>query len=622
MLRSAIGGKSAGVYLIKKTLGSSGIDGPSPLLAITGRAYAEHIAPLNEIIQELINNDEFKQNPYVRALILEGWSGVMSRYAIHNEQGRTWYQRLAEWENQAHPKVKEIIQRGGLQGWIRTEPLDHEFLVKLTDQLLNTFDTLHPTQGLRFRSSSNVEDLEGFNGAGLYTSSTGFLYPQAQDADDRHKNIAKALRETWASYWGLEPFEERTLEGIDHLSGWMGVLVHPNFDDRYEEGNGVMILTLLPEHPRGRNHLTHQNSPLRDGSRDTQMSRGAQNTEWIATATLNSQLGAVSVTNPDQTDISTEVINVKVMVPADLFERVHDLRPHHEDFEHEYESLQDQVSLEIDRVQQSTLFDTVLTDHQVRDLINQALKTTIVWWLEDRNHRSVAQWSETLTLDFEYRHVSSGWPRQRADRDLRPQRLVLKQARPLEPAPRGLDQSVWDMPIPLDVVRRAELIEHWSCVNEHIEVEVVQAFTSTLAKPDLGFSEVPFISQMRLTDHRPHAWNQGVPYTFNHTQLIIIESTNRQKYLEGQWLLRLYRHQGVSLPFEMITFKENQPGQTRRMIQWIPRTREGELEAIRDEEVSCERDTIYASPNLYLSRIADEAKLNRKGYGSHIQTTP
>lgn len=82
------------------------------------------------------------------------------------------------------------------------------------------------------RSSTNAEDLPGFNGAGLYRSIK--LKAGASDAA-----LADALRQVWASVWLQAAFEERAWYGVDHRAVGMAVLVQP-----YVEGaiaNGVAI---------------------------------------------------------------------------------------------------------------------------------------------------------------------------------------------------------------------------------------------------------------------------------------------------------------------------------------------------------------------------------------------
>ena len=82
----------------------------------------------------------------------------------------------------------------------------------------------------RYRSSTNNEDLPGFNGAGLYDSKS---QKPSEDEDD----LAKSLKEVYASLWNFRAFTERDFHRIDHLATAMGILVHPSYQD--ERVNGV-----------------------------------------------------------------------------------------------------------------------------------------------------------------------------------------------------------------------------------------------------------------------------------------------------------------------------------------------------------------------------------------------
>lgn len=626
--RPMIGGKSAGLSMIHYALGGGGeaVTPPSPLLAITGSAYAEHVEPLQGLIVELIADPEFQDNPLVRSLALEGWLGVRDRYQVEFNERPIRLEQLFEWESSLSDPLRAIIGGGGVRGWIRAQPISAEISQSLTGPLQEVFASLHPEQGLRFRSSSNVEDLEGFNGAGLYSSSTGFLYPHVQPQEnDRIKDVSRALRDTWASYWGVEAFEEREAEGIDHSKGWMGVAVHPRFDDRLERNNGVMTLTLLPPPPLSRGQLSH---------RDTQplfSTRGALHSgaALLATATLNSQLGSLSVTNPDSPNTLTEVLELKLSLseafaetlqqaslkeplealnPLELAERTLDLTPLGLAHLHD-----DEISVEITRAQRSTLAEEVLTDTEARDLAKAALRVALVWWRSEIESHALPRRPESLTLDFEFRGVHSGWPRLRRGAPS-PARFILKQARPLEPAPRGLSSEVWGESIPLDITRRAEEVIRWRCESASLTLETLQVKTSPLATLDLGFSIKPFTAQIRFTDHRAEAWRADTAYELHHRQFITLATSDQDESLAQGWSFNAYRRADAPLPFELLTIS-----QAGSLIRWVPRSREGELSAEVVEPVECAPITLYASPQQYLSTLASRARTLGVGYGSHVE---
>lgn len=122
------------------------------------------------------------------------------------------------WINHQLKKIRDAIKK---------EPINSELIVKLNQTFKNA-----AFKNFRFRSSTNAEDLDDFNGAGLYDSKTGIL-------GDSIKTFEKAIKQVWASVWNEGSYNERELFGIDQRSIAMGVLVHRSFPD--ELANGVII---------------------------------------------------------------------------------------------------------------------------------------------------------------------------------------------------------------------------------------------------------------------------------------------------------------------------------------------------------------------------------------------
>lgn len=133
------------------------------------------------------------------------------------------------------PEMRDA-RLAALRDEMAVAPVDQALQDVLREKMMTEF----PNTPMRFRSSTNAEDLDGFTGAGLYTSRTG--------RPDDWEDVLDALRDVWASIWYFRAFEERTYRSIDHQAVGMALLVHHSFPD--EEVNGV-ALTANPFDPSG-----------------------------------------------------------------------------------------------------------------------------------------------------------------------------------------------------------------------------------------------------------------------------------------------------------------------------------------------------------------------------------
>lgn len=171
---------------------------------------------------------------------------------------------------------------------IEDAPFPPDLLAALTTRLREVFGDGVDTTRVRFRSSTNAEDLDVISGAGLYDSKSGCLaddldgdtagpsrclsdaeraflegelaarkaelaaHPErtwlADIIDDfagdltKEKPVARAVRKVWASLWNERAFEERAYYGVDHRQVYMGLAVEPSFV--LERANAVAVTNL------------------------------------------------------------------------------------------------------------------------------------------------------------------------------------------------------------------------------------------------------------------------------------------------------------------------------------------------------------------------------------------
>lgn len=133
---------------------------------------------------------------------------------------------LEDSEFMADPATREA-ELATLRDDMMTAPVNADFQAALKAKLAKDY----PGITMRFRTSTNSEDLDGFPCAGCYESQSGD--PSNWDS------VLDAVRGAWSSIWLFRTFEERSFYGIDHHSVGMALLVHHNFPA--EEANGVAV---------------------------------------------------------------------------------------------------------------------------------------------------------------------------------------------------------------------------------------------------------------------------------------------------------------------------------------------------------------------------------------------
>lgn len=132
----------------------------------------------------------------------------------------------------ADPKFQsDAAERARVLAALRDDMERAEVPAETLTPLLARMRELLPPGKVRLRSSTNAEDLPGFNGAGLYRSTR---VDPTSAAD-----VAQGLRKVWSSVWLSGAHEERAWYRIDSSTVGMAVLVQESVDD--DVVNGVAI---------------------------------------------------------------------------------------------------------------------------------------------------------------------------------------------------------------------------------------------------------------------------------------------------------------------------------------------------------------------------------------------
>ncbi len=432
-----IGGKGDGFKVLQEAVPELI---PGQVAIVTTRAYRAHMAPLETELNALTTADVFQRSVKVRYFVLEGIEAYRRHFSSVEDA------LLIANLKRSSPRHYEWGMKGGVKAKIRAMTVPVGSLADITSELRRVFADYPVHQGLRFRSSSTVEDIDGFSGAGLYISSTGFLHPEKQRSEkERKKTVAWALKKTWASYWNFQAFEERRHSGMDHWSGAMAVVVHPRFDDVHERANGVATFSW-------------------NFAGDYQFHRKYE--EMI----VNAHTGALSVTNPPVGNgASPEVVNVRAEgVGSPVIER---RRP--------------EVVNGAER--------PVLTTDEYNRLFAACRRIAAVWRRIRNASTAQYQSSQTITLDLEFRVMSPDWGGFSSSEVATPE-LIIKQVRVLDSAPVIRNIFNRNLVLPRDILREAVKVEQMTCAGQATQIGFVKVWPSI----GVGFPKAPFFGDVRI----------------------------------------------------------------------------------------------------------------------------
>lgn len=428
-----IGGKAGGFLALHD---GKEIEIPPAPIALTIKGYVRHLNSLDPKISDILQQADFRDNRMVRFLVLMGQEAFEERFAGCPDS-IDFLNKF--WAVHKYTVLGKTVQKGGIRGMITQAKIDESYLEMILKTLKERFAFLSHFQALRFRSSSTVEDIEGFNGAGLYESYSGFLYPEEQSSPkDKTKSVESAIKKVWASYWLFDAFEERENAGIDHLSGNMGIVVHPSFEDSLEEANGVVTLQF------------------------------ARNPEGILSRmTVNIQKGALSVTNPPPGSNALPEVDIVTKNPTST-PKIERVRP----------------SSEV----QSGMW--LLSDQELAEM-HEKISMLAEKWLDTRNnHYPIPQRNSSLVLDLEIKKVKEGWPIM-ANGEKKPPRLVYKQVRQLDD-PINFPAEIINLPVPKDILGKTILVEERFCTNPVFSLNTVEFYTNPLKTWAFDYSVSPF----------------------------------------------------------------------------------------------------------------------------------
>lgn len=180
-------------------------------------AYGAKAANMGEISQKLGNGARV---PAGFGIPFHYFAEHMSRYGLDKKIsrliGEKKFHRNKKYRRERLAALREEIIRAKLNG-------------ELAKKIRQLWQTTLRAKPAFVRSSSNLEDVADFSGAGLYFSAGN----QRNIGD-----ILQSVKKVWASLYSFEAFEARTVHHVDQLHIFMAVIIQTGID---MEKGGVLI---------------------------------------------------------------------------------------------------------------------------------------------------------------------------------------------------------------------------------------------------------------------------------------------------------------------------------------------------------------------------------------------
>jgi phosphoenolpyruvate synthase/pyruvate phosphate dikinase len=134
---------------------------------------------------------------------------------------------------------RDVAWRKQALNELQTEIKNAQISTETMQKIVSAWQSQLGRRGVFARSSTNAEDLKGFNGAGLYDTVPNVKTEAALEA---------AIKQVWASVWNLRAVEERTHFGIPHDQVYPAVLIQTAVN---AAAAGVLLTTDIWAHQNG-----------------------------------------------------------------------------------------------------------------------------------------------------------------------------------------------------------------------------------------------------------------------------------------------------------------------------------------------------------------------------------